>query len=609
MTVFKLPDLGEGLPDAEIVAWKVREGDTIAEGAPMVELSTAKAVVEVPSPFTGKIVTLHGGPGDVIKTGAPLVTFALEGEGSKHQPQPSAAEPTKAQAPKAAASLSPGGQLFKLPDLGEGLQDAEIVAWKVREGDIIAEGAPMVELSTAKAVVEVPSPFSGKVVKLYGQPGDIIKTGAPLIEIAPGGGKAAATSREEPVMEAKGDSGTVVGAVIVGTEVTSDRLKGSDGLNASPAVRALAKKLGVGLFALNGTGPGGEITLGDVKAAAGGAAKPLASKPEGEVAVSPAALATARALNMDVGALRPGDGRRLITKSDVLSAARSQMTAPSGGAAVPEGKGIKAAPKVRALAREQGIDLSSVRSSGPIGNVTLGDLGGGRVAPASPHGVYQRPERPLAVSGKPEKLVGPRRVMAQAMAKANAEVCHTSIFDEVSITRWPEATDITIRLMRAVIAAAFAEPSLNAWFDGDKLEKTMHAHVNLGVAADSPKGLFVPVVKGADAMDGEALRAELNRLRRAIEEGAIKPSEMSGGTITLSNFGMIAGRFATPIIVPPEVAIVGIGGLYQRLAMTEKGIENQRFAPVSVAFDHRACTGGEAARFLRAILNDLALAF
>ncbi|HXV73556.1 MAG TPA: biotin/lipoyl-containing protein, partial [Sphingomonadales bacterium] len=211
MSVFKLPDLGEGLPDAEIVAWKVKEGDAIAEGETMVEMSTAKAVVEVPSPFTGKIVKLHGGPGDVIKTGAPLVTFQLEGEA----PAPKVAPP-KPEKPEAAAAAAPGGQVFKLPDLGEGLQEAEIVAWKVKEGDAIAEGEPMVEMSTAKAVVEVPSPFSGKVAKLYGQAGDIIKTGAPLIEIAPASGKLAPVPKEEPVMEGKGDSGTVVGSVVVG---------------------------------------------------------------------------------------------------------------------------------------------------------------------------------------------------------------------------------------------------------------------------------------------------------------------------------------------------------------------------------------------------------
>jgi len=121
--------------------------------------------------------------------------------------------------------------------------------------------------------------------------------------------------------------------------------------------------------------------------------------------------------------------------------------------------------------------------------------------------------------------------------------------------------------------------------------------------------MFVPVIKGADDIGGPGIRAELNRLRGAIDDGSIKMAEMSGATITLSNFGMIAGRFATPIVSPPEVAIVGIGGLFEKVVMTEKSIENQRVMPVSLTFDHRACTGGEAARFLAAILADLKLGF
>ena len=228
-------------------------------------------------------------------------------------------------------------------------------------------------------------------------------------------------------------------------------------------------------------------------------------------------------------------------------------------------------------------------------------------APAVASGPYVRPARAYEVTGEPEKFVGPRRIMAQAMAKASNEVCHTSIFDEADIDSWPKGTDITVRIMRSIIAAAMAEPAVNAWYDGEAQEKTIHKHINLGIAVDSPKGLFVPVIKNADALSNNDLRAELNRLRTAIAEGKIQPKDMSGATITLSNFGMIAGRFATPIVSPPELAIVGIGGLFEKLVMTDKTIENHRMMPVSLTFDHRAATGGESARFLAAILSDLEL--
>lgn len=636
MTVFKLPDLGEGLQEAEIVKWQVAEGDSVKEGDAMVEMSTDKAVVEVPAPHSGKVVKLHGKEGDVVKTGAPLVTFQLEGEGepddSKEKPeakeQEREAEPAK-KAPgeektEKQKESAGEGEVFKLPDLGEGLQEGEIVKWAVKEGDSISEGDTMVEMSTDKAVVEVPAPFSGKVVKLYGKQGDVIKTGAPLIAIATGKAPAKTAKaeeleknkpREEPVTEAKGDSGTVVGAMTVGEEVSSESREARDGIRAAPAARALARKLKVDLASLEGSGKDGEVTLQDVKNAASGTAPEAAAKAGAkDVSVSPSAKATAKALGLDISNVAPRKGK-VVTKGDVLAAARKQLSgapaAAASSAPAATAKEVKAVPKVRALAREKGVDLRRVRPTGHQGNVTLEDvkqaLAGGVAAPAP--GAYSRPERPYEVSGEPQRLTGPRRVMAQTMAKANTEVCHTSLFDEVSIAHWGEGADITVRLMRAVIAACFAEPGINAWFDGDKLEKTFHKHVNLGVAVDAPKGLFVPVIKGADGMDGAALRKELNRLREAISDGSIKSAEMSGGTITLSNFGMIAGRFATPVIVPPEVAIVGIGGLYEKLVMTEKGIENQRFIPVSLTFDHRASTGGEAARFMKAMLNDLALAF
>lgn len=614
MTDFKLPDLGEGLPDAEIVQWLVKEGDTVTEGDSMVEMSTAKAVVEIPAPFSGKIIKFHGGPGDVIDTGAVLVSFLLEGEEApKAEPEKIAEPEEKPPEPSAEPETASGaGEVFKLPDLGEGLPDAEIVSWAISEGDQITEGDNMVEMSTAKAVVEVPSPFTGTVVKLFGGPGDVILTGAPLIEINIGS-KASAKKPEpdlKPVKEAKGDSGTVVGAVVIGDKVTSETKTDAAGIKASAAVRAQARKLKVDLAAIQGTGPGGAISLSDVKKAPQGGA-PVAVKAtiSGDVSISPAAKTTAKALAIDIALVAPEAGAKMVTKGDVLRAAKDNLG--GGTSPVAPSKDVQAAPKIRAFAAARGIDLATIKPSGHVGNITMADVeaASGGAAPVEALGPYTRPERAFEVSGEPQKLVGPRRVMAQAMARANSEVCNTSIFDEVSLSRWAGKQDITVRIMRSIIAASFAEPALNALFDGEKLEKTIPKGVNLGIAVDSPKGLFVPVIKDADQMDGAGLRAELNRLRGAIDEGTIKSAEMSGATITMSNFGMIAGRYATPIVSPPQVAIVGIGGLFEKLVLSTKGVENQRFMPISLTFDHRASTGGEAARFLAGILNDLALAF
>ena len=264
MTIFRLPDLGEGLPDAEIIKWWVEEGQIIEAGETMVEMSTAKAVVELPAPHTGMIKKLHGQAGDVIDTGSPLVTFDLEGDNAAEEPSAEPAEKTRTKKPEPEAlepedsktKVSTGGknkgQLFLLPDLGEGLPDAEIVKWLVKVGDQVETEDLMVEMSTAKAVVEVGVPFKGMVVKLYGGPGDIIETGRPLIEIASDGAQTEVSETEPEFTEEiiREDSATVVGAMKVGHEVTSESRQGADGIVASSAVRVLARKSGIDLTSI-----------------------------------------------------------------------------------------------------------------------------------------------------------------------------------------------------------------------------------------------------------------------------------------------------------------------------------------------------------------------
>ncbi len=589
MTDFKLPDLGEGLPDAEIVKWVVKVGDRVTEGDDMVEMSTAKAVVEVPCPHTGVVTKLHGDIGDVIKTGHVLISFDGEiTETVEEKTEEVAVQPVAEQATHADGE----GEQFLLPDLGEGLPDAEIIKWDVAVGDTIEAGETMVEMSTAKAVVEVPSPFSGTVIKLFGGIGDVIKTGNPLIEVATGNITATPKKAEEKKSDAAGaaSAATVVGAVVVGDEI---------------------------------------IRLSDMKKPQGAVAKKTSEKPAevatssiptlADVKMGPAVRSLLKGLGLDGSGIMPTGPRNTLTKQDVFNAVKQggAVATPAPSGEIFSSKGILAAPKVRARAGERGVNLAQVKPTGHAGNITLDDVNSAVMADftvASPNGtpptgVYTRPTREVEPSGEPEKQVGPRRVMAQMMAKASSEVCKTSLFDDVDISAWPKGTDITVRILRSIIAAAMVEPAINAWYDAEEGTKTIHKHVNLGVAVDSPKGLFVPVLHDAQNLSAADLRGTLNARREAINSGTIKVADMSKATITLSNFGMLAGRFATPIVVPPEVAIVGIGGLFERVVMDENGVSNHRHMPVSITFDHRAATGGEAARFLGAILADLKLAF
>ena len=300
--------------------------------------------------------------------------------------------------------------------------------------------------------------------------------------------------------------------------------------------------------------------------------------------------------------------------------------------------GVKAMPAVRAMAKKLGVDLSRVRASGADGAVTMQDVkqaaadgsarGTTTAAPArttapvvaaasvanpqrtalSATGKPMRTQPPgVSVSGQPEQLKGVRRNMARVMADAHAKVVPTTLSDDADVHAWTPGNDMTGRLVRAIVRACKTVPAMNAWFDGEKLTRTLHPHVDIGIAVDTDDGLFVPALRNADLLEAGTVRESINRLRAQVEDRSIPPSELTGYTISLSNFGMFAGRYATPVVVPPCVAIVAAGRARHQVTPVMGGFESHKVIPLSVTFDHRACTGGEAARFLKALIDDLAL--
>ncbi|KAA0068610.1 dihydrolipoamide acetyltransferase family protein [Rhodanobacter sp. T12-5] len=453
---------------------------------------------------------------------------------------------------------------FYLPDLGEGLPDATVVEWHVKVGDSIKLDAPLCSMETAKAVVDVPSPYTGKVVKLHGAPGDIVETGAALADFEPDpnakqraesqetghhhgpkksvgspapddGGKVVA-SDEGGEVESNGkadreDEGTVVGAMVSGSHVHVEQAASIGGVKAVPAVRALAKKLKVDLGRVRPSGADGVVTMKDVKDAAANGSAALGAAPARSVPASA--------------------GRHL--------APELPQPEPSRGPVSLAGKPVRTAPPSQ------------------------------------------------TASGQPEQLKGVRRNMARVMADAHAQVVPTTLVDDADLHAWIGKQDITARLIRAIVSACKTVPALNAWFDGKNLTRTLHPQVDIGIAVDTDDGLFVPALRNADVLDAAGVRAAIKRLRTQVEERTIPASELSGYTISLSNFGMFAGRYATPVVVPPTVAIVGAGKLSHDVVAVIGGIEVHRRMPLSLTFDHRAATGGEAARFLKAMLDDLSL--
>ncbi|UWX04268.1 2-oxo acid dehydrogenase subunit E2 [Pseudoxanthomonas sp. NC8] len=448
---------------------------------------------------------------------------------------------------------------FHLPDLGEGLPDATIVEWFVKEGDTILLDEPLVSMETAKAVVEVPSPVSGKVLKLAGSAGEVVVTGAMLAvfepdaslpqraegqdtghhhggaQPAPAKASASDDGGELPVQPAPseargGDAGTVVGAMQTSDAVRSEQAISVGGVRAMPVVRALAKKLGVDLSRVRASGADGTVSLADVKQAAADGSAAAGATPRAPVPAAPA----------------PAAAHAVPQRTPVSASGRPMRTRPPGADAA-------------------------------------------------------------AASGQPEQLKGVRRNMARVMADAHSKVVPTTPVDDADLHAWIGKQDITSRLVRAIVAACRAVPALNAWFDGDALAVTRHPQVDVGIAVDTDDGLFVPALRNADMLDARGIREGINRLRVQVEDRSIAASELAGYTISLSNFGMFAGRYATPVVVPPCVAIVGAGKLSHDVVAVIGGIEVHRRLPISLTFDHRAATGGEAARFLKALLDDMAL--
>lgn len=378
---------------------------------------------------------------------------------------------------------------LKLPDLGEGLQEAEIVQWMVQEGDTVEADQPLVSVETAKAVVEVPAPQDGTIQKLHYAEGDIVEVGALLVTFE-GGEENSGKQKEQTEPEAKTptrkDSGTVAGS--------------------------------------------------------------------------------------------------LQESNEVVVEAEERLSTRSAG-------GFKCTPAVRALARKLGIELNVVTPTGPNDTITRGDV--------------ERVHKILSEVEPIEELRGVRRAMAQTMVTARDEVMHATIMDEADITDWPEKSDVTIRIIQAIVHASQEEPALNGWFFPKETGRRLLKKVHLGIAMDTSDGLFVPVLPDVGNRSPDDLRQGLNELKNHVRNRSVPPEQLRGHTFTLSNFGMFAGKYGTPVVVPPTMAILAAGRIHDGIRAVEGNPEIRRVLPLSLSIDHRAINGGEAARWLKAAMESL----
>jgi pyruvate dehydrogenase E2 component (dihydrolipoamide acetyltransferase) len=460
---------------------------------------------------------------------------------------------------------------FLLPDLGEGLTEAEIVAWHVQAGDTVTVDQSVAEVETAKAVVEVPVPFAGRVTELHGHVGDVVAVGAPLITV-----------------DADGS-----GNVLIGYGTSSGRAR------RRRRVRPPA-----------GPGPAGRAPLAPALAPV-----PVPARPPEPAAPAPAG--------------RPDAPRRVAVAS----------------------------PLIRQLARNAGLDLVAVPGSGPVGLITRHDVDAAiqasrsaRPAPpgtatptaAAPAAAPVTP--PPAVAGTPPAsgsvtpaavaqpaatdpaapgagpdgrtripLRGPRKAAADKLSRSRREIPEATVWVDVDATGLaelrgtlnasPAAPPISVLalLSRFAIVGLRRYPELNARVEGDEI--VLNPCVRLGFAAQTDRGLLVPVVPGAQALTLEQLSAELAERTRRARAGQLGPGELTGGTFTVNNYGMFGVDGSAAIINHPEVAILGIGRIIERPWVVDGAVVPRKMTELTLAFDHRVCDGGIAGGFLRFVAD------
>ncbi|WP_442929565.1 dihydrolipoamide acetyltransferase family protein [Micromonospora sp. WMMC250] len=442
-------------------------------------------------------------------------------------------------------------QVFLLPDLGEGLSEAEIVEWRVAVGDVVTVDQSVVEVETAKAVVDVPCPYAGRVVTLHGAAGEVRPVGQPLITIAPldGGDEPAghATYREE---ERAGSGNVLIGY---------------------------------------GTGHGG--------------ATRRRRRPRLVLAPEPT----------DVGpadAARPDTARPDAARADVaVSAAPADPRSPAA---------LVISPIVRRLARDHGVDLGTVRGTGPGGVIRRADVEAALTAPAARLAAVPDPHVALAPAGDGDVIVpltGVRKAIADKLSRSRREIPEVTIWVDVDATglletraainaATPDApVSILALLARICLSGLRRFPQLNARVDTEAQRIVQSAGVHLGIAAQTDRGLLVPVLRDAQRLTTAELAAELAATTAAARAGNLPPARLTGGTFTLNNYGVFGVDGSTPIINHPEAALLGVGRIVDKPWVVDGQLAVRKVTQLSLTFDHRVCDGGVAGGFLRHVAD------
>ncbi|QDU38847.1 Dihydrolipoyllysine-residue acetyltransferase component of pyruvate dehydrogenase complex [Maioricimonas rarisocia] len=564
-TEFKLPSIGEGVESADVAELFVKEGDVLEPGQNICELETEKAVVELPCPHGGRVAKVHVSAGETVEVGQLLLTIeestAGETGGDSSAPagsaeETSASEPAEAPATESApaaetesqaATATASGEVveFKIPNIGEGVESADVAEVLVSVGDTIEAEQNVLELETEKAVVELPCPHAGTIEKIHVSAGDTVSVGQAVLSIATAGGTgkakpASAPSGESksfppeksPAKEPKRESAPAErqAASARTPELVSrqDETNGQPPVPAAPSTRRLARQLGVNLREVNGSGPGGRITHDDVQA-----------------------YVRNRLQNDNVPAVSRGG-------------------APTGLAA-----GSLAPPplpdfsKYGEVAREKLNKIA--RTSAENLTVSWNVI---------PH-VTQHDRADIT------DIEAARKRFGQGVGKNGPKVTMTAV------------------AIKALATCLQAFPKFNSSLDPETNELVLKKFYNIGCAVDTPNGLVVPVVKDVDRKSILDVAAEINELAAKARDRKLSIDSMQGATCTVTNLGGIGGVAFTPIVNYPEVCILGMARGQKELQLVDGEVRERLMLPLSLSYDHRVINGADAARFMVTLCNML----
>ncbi|WP_436928761.1 dihydrolipoamide acetyltransferase family protein [Halosimplex halobium] len=563
---------------------------------------------------------------------------------------------------------------FKLPDVGEGVAEGELLEWHVEPGDQVTEDQVVAEVETDKAVVDVPAPVNGTVRELLAEPGDVVPVGEVIITFDVEGEESAETAAEADDGESAGEA-TDAGATApessgesggAAAETAESSVNGKGGrVFAAPSARRLARELGVDIAAVDGAGPGGRVTEADVRAAEGDAGGTEGGAAGSEAGESDDGKQLKSAVSrIDDG--ESGDGKS--SGGDGLKSAVSRVDdgesgdgtgSDEGGAAASRAAGATsveaagrertlAAPATRKVADELGVaiddvptdevrdgqafvDEAAVReyaeaqrqaqeadAEALASAESAGDTGAEPAAGAEPAGAAERDAArtvDAAEGDRREPYKGVRKTIGQAMERAKFTAPHVTHHDKVDATALVEtreklkerADEQGVKLtyvpfvMKAVAAALDEHPVLNTQLDEDNEEIVFRGDRNVGVATATDAGLMVPVVDDVDEKGLLRLASETNELVAKARERSIAREEMQGGTFTITNFGAIGGEYATPIINYPETAILGLGAIEERPMAVDGEVVARDVLTLSLSVDHRVIDGADAARFVNTL--------